>query len=180
MYMSKAKKVEFTIEYPQTTGKRNRSQSPPPPLHKLRRTGGKKDMWDYDLLVFKVHSELGEQTSETFFDDLYNLGLLYKQSIRDPMDASDELNIDIIFNARDKNTYKKGEITAILRFINTGKAYKAFTDVLKDEMDVSSSDIARDKKDIDAFIDMYSDFLEKDDVMADLCAYISQLSCKSK
>ena len=42
--MSKVKKVEFTIEYPQTTGKRNRSQSPPPPLHKLRRTDGKKDI----------------------------------------------------------------------------------------------------------------------------------------
>lgn len=177
--MSKAKKVEFTIEYPQTTGKRNRSQSPSP-LHKLRRTDGKKDMWDYDLLVFKVYPEMGEQTSETFFDDLYNLGLLYKQSIRDPMDASDELNIDIIFNSRDKNTYKKGEIAAILSFINTGKAYKAFTDVLKDEMNVSSSDIVRDKKDIDAFIDMYNDFLEKDDAVADLCAYISQLSCKSK
>ena len=178
--MSKVKKVEFTIEYPQTTGKRNRSQSPPPPLHKLRRTDGKKDMWDYDLYVYKVYPELGEQTSETFFDDLYNLGLLYKQSMRDPMDASDELNIDIIFASRDKNTYKKGEIAAILNFINTGKAYKAFTDVLKDEMDVISSDIVRDKKDIDAFIDMYSDFLEKDDVVADLCAYISQLSCKSK
>ena len=131
--------------------KRLRCQSPPPPSFKL---------------------------SATLDVDLFNLATMWVATRQ--VDGP-ECRFDTLFNPRALSIYSEEEIRSGKKFLDTGKGYEAFIEILKRDFYMTDEIINRGMGDIHSYVDLYADFLEESSSsnMKDLIQSLKQLSTKS-
>lgn len=112
--------------------------------------------------------------SDKFYQDLLNLGKLFKLSRQNINDMSDEVDFSCIFNTIKWASYSEKDKANIIEYINTGKCYTLFENVLK-TLNVSETQISNDKYEIYTFVDMYVDYLETNKT-DDLCMCLNNMS----